>query len=419
MSEATSSSSKAQSVLKTWTGRLLGIVFGVGMAWLLVEVLLRVFFFSLPPRLQLILNDVHTTPFSNETLMPAPIWEPDTKYQTHTRPVRDHKQFGSAAVRFHVTTYAFEDWPGVDTRVAFRLDHPTQYHNYIDAVAVGDSFTFCFTDLHDCWVHRLEQQTGWNILNLGITSTGSLSHLRVLRGFGIHSKPPVVLWQWFGNDANEDYGMATSLDPSLQLPDDPPPESVNSPPAAPQQNWWDRNSALYVVAKMLLGHDDEFEAAWQFLDREQAQRGDIDLAFGRPYLWGAFDMSLPQNAYGWRLSQRAILEARNQLAAGYTGDPSQPGTLVIILIPTKEQVYRNMASSLIEPEKMALLDENYQMMQDFCAQNDLICLDPLPVFQAHAAAGEQLYYKIDIHLNPRGNQVLAEFLAQELATITE
>ena len=60
-----------------WVGRLGGVVFGVLMAWLMAEVLLRLFFFSLPPRLQLVLNHVHKTPFTESKLLPDPIWQPD------------------------------------------------------------------------------------------------------------------------------------------------------------------------------------------------------------------------------------------------------------------------------------------------------------------------------------------------------
>ena len=159
---------------------------------------------------------------------------------------------------------------------------------------------------------------------------------------------------------------------------------------------------------MLLGKDDRYAASLQFLDREWAQDGDLRLGFGRPYLWGAFDLDRPQNQEGWALSQDAFRAAREQVE-GYGGH------LVIVLMPTKEQVYRDLAEPLIGAERMAVLDENYQAMRDFCDAEGLACLDPLPEFQARAAAGEQLYYATDIHLNARGNAVLADWLAAWLA----
>lgn len=84
------------------------------------------------------------------------------------------------------------------------------------------------------------------------------------------------------------------------------------------------------------------------------------------------------------------------------------GTFVIVLLPTKEQVYRDLAEPLIGEDHMALLDDNYAHMVAFCEENHLTCLDMLPVFQQE---DDQLYYTTDIHLNPRGNEVLADYLS--------
>ncbi|RPI98222.1 MAG: hypothetical protein EHM39_08370, partial [Chloroflexi bacterium] len=142
----TSSTTLRRPAVRVWVGRLGGIVFGVLFAWLLAEVMLRLFFFSLPPRLQLVLNHVHKTPFTEGKLLPDPIWQSDREYLTITRPVRDHEQFGSAEVRFSVTTESL--W---GSRAAFRTRQEL-VDQHVDAIAVGDSFTFCFTDEADCWV---------------------------------------------------------------------------------------------------------------------------------------------------------------------------------------------------------------------------------------------------------------------------
>jgi hypothetical protein len=383
-----------KTAVRKWAGRVGGILFGVLLAWLLVEVLLRVFFFSLPPRLQLVLDTVHVTPLTDKTLMPAPIWQPDVDYMTIARPVRNYEQFGSAEVRFRVSTETL--W---GSRAAFRTRREL-VDRYVDGVAVGDSFTFCFTEEADCWVQRLNDLMGRNIINLGIVSTGSVSHQRVLENFGLPLQPPLVLWQWYGNDANEDYGLAL-------LRGETTGESPTAPLSGRKRSWWDKNSALYVTLKLLTGHDDEFEGALQFLDRDYAEKGDLRLGFGRPYLWGAFDMDLPNNQDGWARSQQAFRTARDEVE-------SYGGTLVILLLPTKEQVYWDLAEPLLGADKMALLDQSRQLMLDFCADEGLTCLDLLPVFQQYAGRGEQLYYTTDIHLNPRGNEVLARMLADWL-----
>jgi hypothetical protein len=379
----------ARHPAKVWVGRLGGVVFGVLMAWLMAEVLLRLFFFSLPPRLQLVLNHVHKTPFTESKLLPDPIWQPDSEYLTITRPVTNHETFGSADVHFMVTTETL--W---GSRAAFRTRQEL-VDRHVDAVAVGDSFTFCFTDEQYCWVQRLGQLTDRNIINLGITSTGSVSHQRVLASFGMPLTPPLVIWQWFGNDANEDYGLAV-LNGVTDV------KSTNPPPAVPTYNWWDKNSAFYVLLKLYLGSEEPFAASLQFHDPVTAQKGSVKLAFGQPYLWNAFDMSQPTNLDGWARSQEAFRAARD-MVDGYGG------TLLILLMPTKEQVYRDLSEPLLGADKLALLDQPYQMMKDFCVQENLTCIDLLPIFQQHT--DEQLYFTTDMHLNKRGNEVLAETLA--------
>jgi hypothetical protein len=381
---------KRRSPAKVWAGRLFGVAFGVTLAWLLAELLLRLLFFSLPPRLQLVLTHVHKTPFSDSRMLPDPIWQPDTDYLTITRPVQHHEQFGSADVRFTVTTETL--W---GSRVAFRT-RQALVDQHVDGVAVGDSFTFCFVDEDNCWVRRLGALANRNIINMGITSTGSTSHQRVLSDFGMPLKPPLVIWQWFGNDANEDYGLAL-------LRGETEVRSTNPSPPIPKLSWLEENSAFYVLLQLLLGGDKGFEASLQFHDPEYAEKGDVKLAFGQAYLWDAFDMSQPSNRDGWQRGQQAILEARDMVE-------SYGGALVILLMPTKEQVYRDMSEPLLGAEKLALLDQPYQMMLTFCDDEGLTCIDLLTVFTEYAQAGEQLYYTTDMHLNARGNEVLAETL---------
>lgn len=385
--------------LTVWLGRLGAIAFGVMMAWLVLEVVLRALFFSLPPRMQIILRDVRITPFTDDKLMPDPIWQPDIDYLTIARPVTQYEQYGSPEVRFTVNTETL--W---NQRGAFRTRQEL-VDRYVDGIALGDSFTFCFTDEADCWVQQLGAQLNRNLINLGVVSTGSLSHQRVLQDFGLPLQPPLVLWQWFGNDANEAYGLA-------RLRGETSITSAHEPPPAVEHGWLEKHSAVYALAESYWGEDDEYAANLQFLDREFVNDGDLRLGFGQPYLWGAFDMSEPSNQYGWERSQQAILQSRAEIDA-------YGGHLVILLMPTKEQVYQHLSEPVLGADKLALLDESRQMMLDFCAAHDLTCLDLLPVFQPLAEQGRQLYYTTDMHLNPSGNRILAGYLADWLTAHPE
>ncbi len=379
---------------RAWGKRLARVGFSVAFTWLLVEVLLRVLFPYLPQDFQLVLQHVHKNPFNNETLLPPPVWQPDTRYLTISRPVQNYDQIVNGEVRFTVNTESL--W---GARAAFRTRQEL-VDRHVDGVAVGDSFTFCFTEEQDCWVQQLAALTDRNIINLGITSTGGVSHLRVLEDFGMPLRPPLVLWQWYGNDANEDYGLA-----KLNGETDVPSTTDLAPPPPP--TWLEQNSALYAALRLMFGPQDPLAATLQFHDPVCVKAEGVRLCFGRPYLWRVFDMSQPNNQDGWQRTQQALRQAQ-EMVGGYGG------TLVVVLIPTKEQVYRELSEPKLGAEKLALLDEGYQLMLDFCAEAQLMCVDPLPEFQRHAQNHEQLYYATDAHLNAHGNAVLAQLLADWL-----
>src|SRR5258708_26371576 len=157
--------------------RIVTALFGLLLAWVLVESVIRMAYGALTMNLQSALRNVHVTPFIDQQLAPPSIWQPDSDYLNIVRPgVIDSLQAGSPTVTFHVSSYAW--WGG---RVGFRSPQPQD--GRVEAAAVGDSFTFCFTEFNDCWVSLVAQRTGLNIANLGQPVTGSTSHARIYFDF--------------------------------------------------------------------------------------------------------------------------------------------------------------------------------------------------------------------------------------------
>src|SRR5579859_3900977 len=160
-------------MLRKVAERVLVVIFGLLIAILLAETAVRLLYIHLPMGLQIALRDVKVVPFSDSHLAPPSLWQADTDYQTIVRPgAVDSLQAGSPSVTFHVNSYAW--WGG---RVGFRSPQPTD--GVVDSVALGDSFTFCFTEVEACWVTLLRQNTGLNLLNMGQPVTGSVSHARL------------------------------------------------------------------------------------------------------------------------------------------------------------------------------------------------------------------------------------------------
>lgn len=361
-----------------------------------LELGLRAFANHLPPRLNEATNTViHGTPYA-QAWERAWIRNPD-HYFILKPGLLDALQFGTPQVPFHVST--IELWAGGG--IGFRT-RPVDY--FVDAVVVGDSFAFCFTERADCWVTRLEQLTGRGLVNLGLPGTGSRSHLLVLRDFGRPLAPPLVIWQFFGNDFNDDYGLAVAngdLEP-LEAPPADTPRVQDDDGGSLLERLTRRSALIAVLAAVLTDGRRQLEpVALEFEERYETQLPNGDrLRFGQPYEPLAFDMARPANQAGFARSRAAIIEARELLA-------SWGGQLALVLLPTREEVYeahtaRQMGADLdkIRSARLAMLG--------LCAELGLRCYDALGDLQTRSLEAGLLYYSDDMHLNPLGNRTLAE-----------
>jgi len=378
--------------MKSCLTRFFAVLFGLFVALLIVEIGVRLAYRALPQTLQIALQDVRITPFSDVRLVPPPIWQPDYDYQTVTRPgITDETAFAGPGVSFPVNTYA---WFG--GRVGFRSPQPTD--GTLQAAALGDSFTFCFTPAADCWVDLLARQSGLQIANMGQPVTGTTAHLRILRTFALPVKPKLVLWQFFGNDFNDDYGLA-GLNGTAQTP--PEPSTLPALPTAPIARWLREHSVIYAIVSALLRRDAGVE---QFIDPYQFTSGAVRLAFGEEYVRKAFDLSNPRNLEGEMLTYATLRDARKAVE-GYGG------AFVVLLMPTKEEVWSAQTAPIMGQAAIDGISAPRMRMHAFCEAEKLTCLDLFDALKAQADAGVQGYYERDMHLNARGNQAVADAVA--------
>jgi hypothetical protein len=379
------------------------IVFGLALALLIIEAVLRIFYGALPMGLQVALRGVHITPFSDQPLAPDPLWQSDNDYLTIVRPgAQNSLQAGSPNVTFHVTSYAW--WGG---RVGFRSPQPED--GSVKAVVLGDSFSFCFTELEDCWVSYLRQHTDLDIANLGQPVTGSTSHARIYFDFVAKpdlklKQPGVVIWQFYGNDFNDDYGLAALNQTAKTAP------SADEPPSRPLPQsslaiWLRQNSCLYVIISTLLRGNDP--SVQKFIDPYRITQDGLDLSFGQSYVRDAFDMTQARNLEGESLSQQAILQTRDLVE-------QNGGKFMIVLMPAKEEVYRAVVEPIMGKTAVDGIAAPRLHLLDFCAAQHLTCLDMLLVLQPHADRKEQIYFPADPHLNAQGNQLVGAAVVEFL-----
>ncbi len=363
---------------------------------ILLEVLLRVFAPSLPGAVGVAVRWVTTgQPYQEEWTQ---AWQQNIDHYWTLRPNIDNAlQYGSPTVSFTMSTVELWD----DAGIGFRTD-PVDF--FVDAVVVGDSFGMCFTERSDCWVEQFAQQSGLGVVNLSQPVTGTTSHLRILRDFGVpllETNPePLVIWQFFGNDFNDDYGLAVFRD------EIEPIETEKSQDTEVRQ--W---SALVAVAQTLftgqfVGVPDS-EAL--FLKPYRATYGENNiLQFGGEYERNALDMSREINQIGYDYSVTAFEEAQAIVE-------DMNGTLLVVIIPTREEVYGDITAPIMGEDELAKLTSARTAMLDLCEELSITCFDAYSALVEVANEGEALYFSDDMHLNPYGNQVLAEALADWLA----
>jgi hypothetical protein len=113
---------------------------------------------------------------------------------------------------------------------------------------------------------------------------------------------------------------------------------------------------------------------------------------------------------GWPLTRQALQETLAQLHQ--TG-----ATLVILITPSKEQVYWPQFQQAATFPPGYRVDQLLAPLRQFCAVEKLHCLDLTPALRAEAQQGKQLYFPMDIHWNAAGHVVVAHavenYLRQE------
>jgi len=257
------------------------------------------------------------------------------------------------------------------------------------AVVIGDSYASCASvAVEACWVEILEQQTGQDWANLGVVGYSPQQEERMLARYGLPLQPKVVVWVFFPNDLNDAWRFEQFGSGAAQAG-----QFWRNPVLA----WLARHSTVYNIGAFFWYNRALFYNLVTF--NNQTAPRDSNLVWWLTYT----DLSVPEVADGLMLTQRSILEARQQVLA-----QDEKTQFMVILFPYREQVY---APAELQPQ----LDQLNKTMADFCRQQTLTCLDLTPALRERAnQTDEMLYFRKDIHLNPRGNEVAAEILNEAL-----
>jgi hypothetical protein len=279
------------------------------------------------------------------------------------------------------------------------------------AVTVGDSFTFGDgVSLEQTWVERLEASIGHDVVNEGVPGYSSIQNMRNLAAYSLPLEPEVVIWAFFNNDPADDWAFQAWLasgEPSwgawqrMQLANEATETDAQAADTDSLTTFLAENSRLYAVANLAAQAADE--PYQPYVDDT------LDFRFKFDTVWNKYLNADDERVqYGMQLAQFNVLEG--QRLAGEQGVE-----LVLALIPFKEQVYWPIVSRYVERPEDYDVDWMTDAMLDFCADNDLTCIDLLPAFRARAEQGEQLYFRTDGHFNEAGHALAAELIEEGLA----
>lgn len=259
------------------------------------------------------------------------------------------------------------------------------------AVVIGDSYASCASvPMEACWVEGLEQRTGQDWANLGVVGYSPQQEARMLARYGLPLQPKVVVWVFFANDLNDawrfdQFGSGAAQEGQFWR--------------NPVLSWLARHSTVYNLGAFFWYNRALFYNLVTFEDKTSPR--DSNLVWWLTYT----DLTIPEVADGLRLTQQAILEARQQVLA-----QDEKSKFVVVIFPYREQIY---ASASLHPQ----LDQLNQTLAHFCRQNNLTCIDLTSTLRERAThEANPIYFRKDIHLNERGNEITAEFLAEDLKT---
>ncbi len=356
-------------------------------ALLVAEAGLRVGFAQLPVWMQDTLRDVRITPFTGWRLSTTALWQPDAQYGASVQPGLSNAQFRLPGATIRVTTASL---PG--SRIGIRDDQPIIVP--VDAVAVGGGDTFCLTETTDCWVNSLASEHGLKIVNLGQPETGSVAHLALLRDSGKQLQPRMVLWLWSVYDVQADYQLALAQGRTGNLTPDANEGRAACNPTLPEY------SAVYALVCAV--------------DRWPPLRVTARVEYGKVAMnvssvLAPLAADRPDMAFGLDQTAQA-LDAANQMAK-----TDLHAALIVLIVPTKEEVYSNRASPPLDAGALDKLSQSRLRLVQTCQDRGWSCLDLYPVLRSQADHAEQMYDADLPYLNPAGNRVVAQGVAEMLA----
>lgn len=386
-------------------GRIsLVMILGLGLGLLLAEIALRLLTPFFPYQLEPYLSQkawllTQTGGLPQFVAEHRLLWEQDDYLRERVKPDVDLVIHGNPE---------YPAWP-VKTDslglgpVGFRDTLPPGQTPY--ALVLGDSFGFGMgVKQAEIWSELLEQQSGLPFVNLAQTGASSIQEARVYARYGHKLPARLVFWLFFQNDLKDNLRFAHWVNPNAAII-----EAARQPDqlcTGPVHTFLERYSLAYelVLYAQRACHYSKLTANPSYRDLQ------LSLTFCLDH--DICDLAVQKRMLsdGWPLTRQALLDTLAQLNQKDT-------TLVIVTVPSKEQVYWNQFQQVAAFPPDYDIDQLVAPLHQFCLSEKLHCLDLTATFRVEAQKGKQLYFPVDIHWNAAGHalaaQAIEDYLRQE------
>jgi len=250
-------------------------------------------------------------------------------------------------------------------------------------VAVGDSFTFgAGVNLEETWAFNLANSLGREVINLGVPAQGPAQYTRILKRYGLPMRPRVAFYGFYFNDLDASHRFYRLKRRWLPL---------------------SRYLRQYAITYNLVQgvrstqRDDSFPI-----------RGDgVEVNFSPSALRRTLERQERKFDQRWQLT---IKELSDAVKASKDADV----TFVLLYFPSRWEVYWDLIdrqASFPEPLNISRLAT---AVMDYCATQEILCLDLTEPLRSKARLGKQLYFRIDGHWNEEGHQVVSDAIGKYL-----
>jgi len=289
------------------------------------------------------------------------------------------------------------------------FDEPYRGENDL-ILLVGDSFTHGYAPFQDKWGTQIEKLLNYRVLKCGVNGYGTKQELLKAKDIiaQINKSPRLIIVGYFWNDLSDDYSFPnlTVVDGFLVVSDRYKDQKtgrlLNLAALEKEYTWWDRLTGNYPLSF--------WEMTNYFLDQHLILVNLFNDALLRllpppgsytnPLDFLAFSQE-PWVAKAWAAHEEN-LKAFKKLAA------AQGAELLVVLIPTNTQVYPFLVG-----ERSLDLERPNRILGDFLRQEQIRCLDLLPLFRQYAdqsprqflTSAKDLYWRANSHFSLKGEHL--------------